>query len=242
MTVPLLRSIRLLLLGVAVMAAASRSTLRAQPCQPARIDSLTVQHWVDSLEHRRPRPAWVDSVQSRPRRARHELSVRAIGVQARGGCWTAAAVNWEQPLRGALALLTPDGAHSDITEYADIGSLQPAGPNRLAFSYRVGAGSGYGRGVRSYRFVVLCSFGTWHWATCLDMPQLDEHNTAPEWVGPDSSAGLYTKDSAAFVVQGDSVLVHRSVEWMTVYDGATLGPGQLQDLGTTVVRLPRFRR
>jgi len=221
------------------------STLSAQECLPARVDSAVAQSWVDSLppQNERPRPAWVDSLHARRHHPPSDyLDIRVVGIRSRNGCWTAAAIRWERPFGGALALLRPDGTLAQLSPYSDIGNLRSAGVGRLAFTYLLSWGSGYGLGVRSYDFVVLCKYGGWHWATCLEQPELASENTAREWMAPDSSVGIYTADSSTFLVQGDSVLMHRYFGWLTVYDGGSLGKAHHQDLGTTVFRLPRADR
>jgi len=211
-----------------------------QACRPATVDSGRAQRLVDSLEGRRPRPAWVDSTLNRPRRARWDIYVRTVAVSSNLGCWTAVSLNWSPPFGGALLLETPDGRTVTVTRYAGIGHLQGAGSGRVAFSYRAGHGSAYGAGVVSDRFVVLCSFGTWHWAECLDLPEWEDENTAREWTATDSTVGLYTSVSGDFTIAGDSVLVHRRMFWTPILLGGELGTKDSVDLGISVFRLPRL--
>jgi len=214
---------RRIVIAIIVSTAVSAHAAWSQVCRPLPIDSATYQHWVDSL--------------SAPMSG-EEIGVRAVGVPSAMGCWTAIALSWEAPLGGALALLRPDGTLASLDEYAGIARLQPAGANRFAFSYLVGHGSAWGGGTQSVHFVVMCSFGGWHWATCLDMPEAEDENTAPERAGPDSSVGLYTTTLGDFKIVGDSVLVHRRLEWSIIFRDGTIGPSRTLDLGEAVIRLP----
>lgn len=210
----------LYLQGVAATAA------HAQNCHAPPLDSVTVWRWVDSLPEG-----------DRPARERR-VEFASIPVPSRVGCWSVVAVRWDDGLGGALAVRRASGALSTLQMYPGIRELHPVGNGRIAFFYRRGHGTGYGLGTRDDRFVILCDFGTWHWAECLNVEEVEEENSAPEWIAPDSSVGLYTRRRARIAVEGDSVLVHRFFEWMPVYQDGSLGHSRVIDQGTSVVRLP----
>jgi len=211
------------LLTAAVSMGGPRVAQAQASCRPPSIDSVRARRWLDSLPNFH---------------GDEDVDISAIGVPSARGCWTAVGLIWSAPLGGALALLRPDGSLASITPYDDIGRLAPAGLGRLAFTYRYGHGTGYGAGIVIHHFVVLCSFGTWHWAPCFEEPDLDQENTAPEWVGPDSSVGLYTTVTGDFTVLGNAVRMHRRFEWSIIYHGGTIGPAHSSDLGVSWVRLP----
>ena len=232
------RLVLLAVLGAGVRLASSITPAVAQNCQPATVDSAQAQRWADSVQTPTPKPHRNPSAHHRSREPDWDVTVRTVGVPSNRGCWTAVSLVWAAPLGGALALLRPDGMLATLTPYSGIANLQAAGAGRLAFSYRVGSGSAYGAGVESVHFVVLCSFGTWHWTECLDMPEQDDENNAPEWLAPDSTVGLYTTIAGTFTVSGDSVLVHRFLLWTPIYLGGDLGERDSVDLGVSIMRLP----
>jgi hypothetical protein len=208
------------------IAVAASTEARAQDCRPLVPDSDRVLAWVDSVAHRHLRARDLN------------LDYWTVAIPGSLGCSTAVAIAWAEGLGGALAILSPGGTLVSLDQYRFIADVRPAGPDRLAFRYRAGWATGYGRGTRDNRFSVLCSFGTTHWIECLNLEEAVDQETAPEWTAPDSSAGLYITQRADIRVVGDSVSVHRYVDWTIVYLGGALGPFRTQDLGSFWVRLP----
>jgi hypothetical protein len=200
--------------------------VHAQACRLQRVDSTEVLRWVDSLV-----PQTLQAPDSR-------VALRLVEIPSRGSCWTAVEATWLDGMGGALALLRPDHRLAFFGLYPYIANARPAGLDRVAFSYQRGHGTGYGLGTREDRFLVLCSFGTAHWAECLDLDLTVEINTAPERMAPDSSAGLYLTRRSDIRVLGDSVEVHWYLDWQLVFMNATLGQSHTTDLGVSRLRLP----
>ena len=202
-------------------------TVSAQECRPARLDSGVVWGWVDSLAHLSHHARVAD------------VAYRAVAIPSRHDCSTAVEITWSGGSEGAVAVLRPDGRLGTLDpDYPFLKDVRPAGLDRIAFSYRRGAGSAYGLGVGDYHFIVLCSFGTPHWAECLDLDDDVDYNSAPEWIASDSSVGLYTKRRNDIQFDGDYVVVHRYVDWLVIYAGGRLGDSQTIDVGSVRLRLP----
>jgi hypothetical protein len=212
------QSLMLATLGLATPRAVLAQRPETPRCPVAQIAPSEYPRLVDSLQVHRG-----DSLE---RDGYPQLEADRAAVLVGKKCVTVVTLNWDGELNGGLVFLDSKGDVIAAESYHGARAPKAAGTGRLLFVYTATKGSG----MYESRYAVLCSLDPATWIECFDTParKLDIVS------GTESEAGMMLEQRATAVVQGDTLILHRSV---AIQHPGDVRP-RVKDLGSSRVRLP----